>query len=401
MRSPLNKTAAFVAAALMLAACSQGVPTSGAGGWQRGEAPVAAAGLTVTALATGLSHPRTVYPLPNGDILIVESTGPGTPVLRPRDLVVRPVQAGVPVGRITLVRPGDDGRAAQQTVLLDGLKSPSGVALVGTDLYVANTDALLRYPYKSGDTRITAPGTKVIDLPAGPINRYWARSLLASEDGTRLYVGVGANSNVAENGMAMEQGRAAILEVTRATGAVRTFASGLRNPAAIQWDAQGKVLWAVVNERDGATPGKVLDYLTSVKEGGFYGWPYSDQRGNVDPRIMPQRPDLVAALTVPDVVLGVLDTASGVAFNNPVSTMPAKLRDGAFVAQQGGNGKVIFVPFIDGKPAGQPIDVVTGFNKDGRARGRPGGLVMDHRGALLVADDLGSTVWRVSGPPLK
>jgi glucose/arabinose dehydrogenase len=402
MRHRFSKSAALVSVAVILAACEHGAATSpatGTGGWKQGEAPVAAAGLTVTALATGLRHPRAVYPLPNGDILIVESTGPQVPVLRPRDLVTRPVQGDAPGGRITLVRPGDDGRAGLRTILLDGLKSPGGVALVGADLYVANTDALVRYPYNSGDTRITASGTRVIGLPAGPINRHWTRTLLASEDGKRLYVGVGASSNVAENGMALEQGRAAILVVERATGAVHTFAGGLRNPAAMQWHPDTQALWVAVNERDGPDP--VPDYLTSVRAGAFYGWPYSYHGAHPDPRAMPPRLDLVATATVPDYALGAGVRAAGLAFNNPVSTMPARLRDGVFVAQQGSADKVVFMPFIDGKPAGPPIDVVTGFRRDGQPRGRPGGLIMDHRGALLVADDVGNTVWRISGPPLK
>jgi glucose/arabinose dehydrogenase len=402
MRHRFSKPAALVAVALLASACDQGAspsPAPGTGGWKEGEAPVAGAGLTVTALATGLIHPRALYPLPNGDILIVESTGPKVPVLRPRDLVARPVQADAPGGRITLIRPGDDGRAAHRTILLDNLTSPAGVALVGTDLYVANTDALMRYPYNSGDTRITAPGIRVIDLPAGPINRHWTRSLLASEDGKRLYIGVGANSNVGENGMALEQNRAAILVVDRATGAVRTYASGLRNPGAMQWQPETHALWVSVNERDGAGP--VPDYLTSVTAGAFYGWPYSYHGAHPDPRAMPQRPDLVATASVPDYPLGGGVRVAGLAFNNPVSTMPARLRDGVFVAQQGSDDKVVFVPFIDGKPAGRPIDVVTGFRRDGHARGRPAGLIMDHRGALLVADDVGNTVWRISGPPLK
>ena len=363
----ITTTAALVAAALALAACNQGAPATtatDAGTWKQGAAPRAAAGLTVTVLATGLRHPRAVYPLPNGDILIVESTGPAAPVLRPKDLFREPSgAAGGASGRITLVRPNPDGGAARQTVLLDGLHAPAGVALVGTDLYVANTDALMRYPYNTGDTRITATGKKVIDLPAGPINRYWARSLLASDDGSKLYVGVGASSARGENGMAAEKNRAAILEVERATGAVRTFANGLRNPDAMQWEPHSQAMWKVVDDK-----------LTAVKDGGAYGWPASDKGGPAE--------------------------STGLGFNNPASTMPDALRDGAFIGQQG-SGKVVFVPFVDGKPAGQPVDVVTGFIGGGTAMGRPAGLTMDHRGGLLIADDVGNTVWRVSGPPLK
>jgi len=399
-----TKGAAVLAAALALAACGKGGasrPAPATGGAQPGEAPVATAGLTVTRLATGLQHPRTVYPLPNGDILIVESTGPAVPVLRPRDLIAGPARPDTDRagrGRITLVRPGPDGGAVRQTILLDGLNAPSGVALVGTDLYVANTDALVRYPYNTGDTRITAPGTRVIALPAGPVNRHWTRSLLASDDGKKLYVGVGASTNIAENGMAAEQDRATILVVDRATGAVRPFAGGLRNPDAMQWEPHSMALWAVVDERAGAGPDLVPDYLAAVKDGGFYGWPYSYNGGHLDARVMPQRPDLVAGALAPDYPFGAGVSARGLAFNNPASTMPPRLRDGAFLAHGGrqDSGKVVFVPFVDGKPVGQPIDVVTGFGP-----GRPAGLIMDHRGALLIADDVGNTVWRVSGPPLK
>ena len=411
---PLTLTATAVAAAMALAACDR-APLSNpvkqpadAPTWKQGEAPVASAGLTVTKLATGLQHPRAIYPLPNGDILIVEATGPAAPVLRPADLLKH--SAGTPGagglgGRITLVRPDPDGGPARQTVFLDHLAAPGGVALVGTDLYVTQTDALMRYPYNTGDTRITAAGTKIVDLPAGPINRFWARSLLASDDGARLYVGVGASSNVGENGMVLEAKRAAILEVVRATGAVRTFANGLRNPDGMQWEPRSQAMWVVVDEREGAEP--VPDYLTSVREGAFYGWPYSYNGAHVDPRAMPQRPDLVARAVAPDMPLDASAAPMGLAFNNPVSTMPEQLRDGAFFSLAGGGqggAKVVFVPFIDGKPAGPPVDVVTGFGGGGQnvqVKGRPAGLMMDHRGALLIADDVGNTVWRVSGPPLR
>jgi len=402
MHHPLRTTAALVAAALAVAACDRAAPAkpgSGTPTWKQGEAPVASAGLTVSKLATGLMHPRALYPLPNGDILIVEATGPAVPVLRPKDLLAPPAGPAGKGGRITLVRPGADGAAAQQTVLLDHLAAPGGVALVGTDLYVAQADALLRYPYNTGDTRITAPATKVADLPDGPLNRHWVRSLLASEDGARLYVGVGSASDVGENGMDLEKNRAAILEVDRATGAVRTFASGLRDPNAMQWEPHTLAMWTVVNERNVA-----LDYLTSVRQGGFYGWPYSYNGATPDPRAMPQRPDLAARAIAPDYPLAMHRAPLGLAFNNPVSTMPPALRDGAFIGQQfradrsvAGGYKVVFVPFADGKPAGPPVDVVTGFLD----KGRPVGLIMDHRGALLIADDVGNTVWRVSGPPLK
>jgi glucose/arabinose dehydrogenase len=404
MHHPLRTTAALtlIAAALALAACDRAAPAkpgSDTPTWKQGEAPVASAGLTVSKLATGLMHPRALYPLPNGDILIVEATGPAVPVLRPKDLFTPPAGPAGKGGRITLVRPGVDGAAAQQTILLDHLAAPGGVALVGTDLYVAQADALLRYPYNTGDMRITAPSTKVADLPDGPLNRHWVRSLLASEDGARLYVGVGSASDVGENGMDLEKNRAAILEVDRATGAVRTFASGLRDPNAMQWEPHSLAMWTVVNERNVA-----VDYLTSVREGGFYGWPYSYNGATPDPRAMPQRLELAARAIAPDYPLAMHPAPLGLAFNNPASTMPPALRDGAFIGQQfradrsvAGGYKVVFVPFADGKPAGPPVDVVTGFLD----KGRPVGLTMDHRGALLIADDVGNTVWRVSGPPLK
>jgi len=433
MNTPLLKLGALAAAALALAACDHGDPARQAaqygaapmlpaaknyllppmkvieaGSWKQGEAPSAAAGLKVTALATGLMHPRFVYPLPNGDVLIVESNGPKAPVFRPKDIIMGPIKAyggsaAKGANRITLVRPASNGAPEQHTVFLDGLTSPFGVALVGNDLYVANADSLMRYPYNPGDTKITAAGTKLVDLPGGPINHHWTKSLLASADGSKLYVGVGSNSNITENGMAAEKDRANILEVDRASGAVRTFASGLRNPNSMQWEPQSKAMWVVVNERDEIGPDLVPDYLTSVKDGGFYGWPYSYYGAHIDPRVMPQRPDLVAKAIVPDYALGSHVAPLGLVFSNGAGTMPANLREGAFVGEHGSwdrspvsGYKVVFVPFRGGKPAGQPIDVVTGFIAGEHAKGRPVGLAMDSSGALLIADDVGNTVWRVS-----
>ena len=381
-----------------------------AGSWKQGETPVVPASLKISAFATGLMHPRFVYALPNGDILIVESNGPKQPKMRPKDVIMGPIKAyggSAQKGgnRITLVRPASGGAAAQRTIFLDHLKSPFGVAVVGHDLYVANADSLMRYPYNDGDTTITAAGTKVIDLPGaeGALNHHWTKSLLASPDGSKLYVGVGSNSNITENGMEAEMNRAAILEVDRASGAARIFASGLRNPNSMQWEPQTKAMWVVVNERDEIGPDLVPDYLTSVRDGGFYGWPYSYYGQHVDPRVMPQRPDLVAKAIVPDYALGSHVASLGLVFNGPGSTMPATFGEGAFVGEHGSwdrnppsGYKVVFVPFRDGKPAGKPVDVVTGFLKDGHAKGRPVGLAMDHSGALLIADDVGNTVWRVS-----
>jgi glucose/arabinose dehydrogenase len=303
-----------------------------------------------------------------------------------------------------LLRDADgDGVAETRSIFLDHLRSPFGVALVGNDLYVAQTDEITRYPYKSGETGISEPGTKLTDLPGGPIDHHWTKSLLASEDGSLLYVGIGSNSNITENGIQAEAGRASIWEVDRASGRHRIFADGLRNPNGLSWEPQTHALWAVVNERDELGPNLVPDYMTSVKEGGFYGWPYSYFGGNVDPRVMPQRPDLVAKAIVPDYALSSHVAPLGMAFYTG-SNLPETYRGGAFVGEHGSwnrqkfNGyKVIFVPFADGKPKGLPQDVVTGFlNANNQARGRPVGLAVDKAGALLVADDVGNTIWRIT-----
>jgi len=431
----ITRGAALVAAALLLAACDKGNPNvqaaqnganpelpaaknyllppmkvTQAGAWKTGEAPVVPASLKISALATGLMHPRFVYTLPNGDILIVESNGPSQPKMRPKDLIMGPIKAyggsaAKGANRITLVRMGSDGKPAQRTVFLEHLKSPFGVALVGNDLYVANADALMRYPYTEGQTTITAPGTKVTDLPgsSGPLNHHWTKSLLASPDGSKIYIGVGSNSNITENGMEAELNRADILELDRATGTYRVYASGLRNPNSMQWEPQSKAMWTVVNERDEIGPDLVPDYLTSVKEGGFYGWPYSYYGQHVDARVKPQKPDLVAKAIVPDYALGSHVAALGLVFSGDDSGMPAEFRNGAFVGEHGSwdrsppsGYKVVFVPFQNGKPAGKPVDVATGFLTEGHAKGRPVGLALDHSGALLIADDVGNTVWRVS-----
>ena len=380
-----------------------------AGSWNPGEKPTAAAGLKVEALAMGLMHPRTVYVLPNGDILVVETNGPKAPINRPKDLIMGPIKAlggtaGKGGNRITLLRPaGADGGPAVRTVFLDHLNSPFGVALVGTDLYVANTDAVVRYPYVTGETRITAPGTKLVDLPGGPIDHHWTKSLLASADGSKLYVGVGSNSNIVENGFPAEMNRAAIWEVDRNSGAMRIFASGLRNPNAMQWEPQSGKMWVVVNERDEIGPNLVPDYLTSVQDGGFYGWPYSYYGAHVDPRVMPQRPDLVAKAIVPDYALSSHAAPLGLVFTGGTGLTDA-YHGGAFVGEHGSwdrspmNGyKVVFVPFKEGRPAGPPQDFVTGFlQADDHAKGRPVGLAIDRSGGLLIADDVGNAVWRVT-----
>jgi len=383
-------------------------------GWKKGEKPTVAQGLKIEALATGLQHPRSLYVLPNGDILVVESKAPGVqPIDRPKDIVMGMVESWVtsggntgPSNRITLLRDANgDGKPETQSVFLDHLNSPFGVALVGSDLYVANTDSIVHYTYNAGDTKITDPGKPLTPLPGGPIDHHWTKSLVASPDGSLLYVGVGSNSNIAENGMQAEKNRAAIWQVDRATGRWRIFASGLRNPNGLTFEPKTGALWAVINERDELGPDLVPDYMTSVKDGGFYGWPYSYYGRHVDPRVEPQRPDLVAKAIVPDYALSSHVAPLGLAFYT-ADAMP-QYKGGAFVGEHGSwdrpqlNGyKVVFVPFANGHPSGKAKDVVTGFlDKKGQARGRPVGVAIDKTGALLIADDVGNTVWRVTGAP--
>jgi len=316
--------------------------------------------------------------------------------------------AGVPsANRITLLRDADgDGVAEVRSVLLAGLNSPFGMALIGDRLFVANTDAVLSFPYRTGDMLITAPGTKLLDLPGAPINHHWTKNLLASADGSKLYVSVGSNSNVAEKGMEVESGRAAIWEVEVKTGAHRIYATGLRNPVGMAWGVTDDTLWTVVNERDEIGSDLVPDYLTSVREGAFYGWPYSYFGQHVDTRVEPAQPALVATAVVPDYALGPHTASLGLASSSG-SRLPAPFAEGMFVGQHGSwnrkprsGYKVIFVPFRDGKPAGMPLDVLVGFlSESGDALGRPVGVVIDKQGALLVADDVGNTIWRVSAQP--
>ena len=380
-------------------------------GWAEGMKPVAAAGMSVAPFATGLQHPRWLYVLPNGDVLVAETNAPP----RPADgggikgwftkFFMKRAGAGVPsANRITLLRDVDgDGIAKTRTVFLEGLDSPFGMVLVGNDFYVANADAVLRFPYVSGQTRIDAAATKLVDLPGGPINHHWTKNVVASANGARLYVSVGSNSNVAENGIAAEAERAAIWEVDAKTGAHRVFASGLRNPVGMAWEPTHGALWTVVNERDELGSDLVPDYLTSVVDGGFYGWPYSYYGQHVDERVQPQRPELVTTARVPDYALGPHTASLGLAFA-PGNALPAAFANGAFVGQHGSwnrrphsGYKVIFVPFDNGQPSGAPVDVLTGFlSDDGKANGRPVGVALDRRGALLVADDVGNVVWRVT-----
>ncbi|MGX4730574.1 PQQ-dependent sugar dehydrogenase [Pseudomonas corrugata] len=381
-------------------------------GWPQGAKPTAAEGLKVVAFAEGLDHPRWLYVLPNGDVLVAETNAPPKPddAKGIRGWVMKKVMgragAGVPSpNRITLLRDADhDGIAETRTVFLENLNSPFGMTLVGNDLYVADTDQLIRFPYKDGDTQIKAQPTKVIDLPGGTINHHWTKNVIASRDGSKLYVTTGSNSNVAENGMEAEEGRAAIWEVDRATGNHRIFASGLRNPNGLAWEPRSGALWTAVNERDEIGSDLVPDYITSVKDGAFYGWPYSYYGQHVDVRVEPQNPALVAKAIAPDYAVGPHTASLGLTFAEG-NALPAPFTEGAFIGQHGSwnrkphsGYKVIFVPFNSGKPAGKPVDVLTGFlNADEKAQGRPVGVVIDKQGGLLVADDVGNKVWRVSG----
>jgi glucose/arabinose dehydrogenase len=380
-------------------------------GWLADQKPVAVPGTTVFAFAGGLSHPRWLYVLPNGDVLVAETNAPP----RPRDnrglkgwffkkFQKKAGGAAPSANRITLLRDTDgDGIAETRSVFLSGLTAPFGMALVGEAFYVANTDAVLRFPYVEGQTQITAAGTKVVDLPAGERNHHWTKNLVASPDGSKLYVSVGSNSNVAEHGIEEEEGRAAIWEVDAATGSHRIFAGGLRNPVGMAWQPDTGALWAAVNERDELGSDLVPDYMTSVRDGGFYGWPYSYYGQHPDTRPKPPRPDLVATALVPDYALGPHTASLGLTYAQ-ATTLPFPFQQGMFVGQHGSwnrkprsGYKVVFVPFSGGAPSGPPVDVLTGFvNDDGEAMGRPVGVAVDRRGGLLVADDVGNTVWRVS-----
>jgi glucose/arabinose dehydrogenase len=380
-------------------------------GWSDGAKPTAAAGTQVAAFAEGLDHPRWLYVLPNGDVLVAETNAPPKPDDSKglRGWVMKKVmgRAGATVpsaNRITLLRDSNhDGVAETKTTFIENLNSPFGMTLVGNDLYVADTDRLLRFNYVEGETTISSKPMKVIDLPGGPLNHHWTKNVIASADGSKLYVTVGSNSNVGENGLDQEQGRAAIWEVDRATGNHRIFASGLRNPNGMAWEPNSKALWTAVNERDEIGSDLVPDYITSVKDGGFYGWPFSYYGQHVDARVSPQDPALVAKAIAPDYAVGPHTASLGLTFAEG-SKLPAPFTEGAFIGQHGSwnrdphsGYKVIFVPFHNGKPSGVPVDVLTGFlNKDEEAMGRPVGVVIDQQGSLLVADDVGNKVWRVS-----
>ena len=380
-------------------------------GWPDGGKPTAAAGTQVAAFAEGLDHPRWLYVLPNGDVLVAETNAPPKPDDSSgiRGWVMKKVMgkagAGVPSpNRITLLRDADhDGVAETRTVFLQNLNSPFGMTLVGNDLYVADSDKLLRFPYQPGETTIKQAGTKVVDLPGGSINHHWTKNVLANPEGTKLYVTVGSNSNVGENGLEAEEGRAAVWEVDVKSAEKRLFASGLRNPNGLAWKPGSNQLWTVVNERDEIGSDLVPDYLTSVKDGAFYGWPWSYYGNHVDTRVEPPRPDKVAQAIVPDYALGTHVAPLGLAFSDS-RAMPAAFANGVFIGEHGSwnrnpqaGYKVVFIPFSDGKPSGLPVDFLTGFlNAGGEAQGRPVGVALDQSGALLVADDVGNKVWRVA-----
>ncbi len=394
------------------------IPTmkiASAKGWPAGAKPSPAAGLAVQAFATGLDHPRWLYVLPNGDVLVAETDAPPKPDDRKgikgwvmKRVMKKAGSGGMSANRITLLRDADgDGVAETRTVFLDNLQSPFGMTLIGNQLYVADSDAVMRFEYMPGATRIATRGTKLLDLPAGTINHHWTKNIIASPDGTHLYVTVGSNSNAAENGMANEEGRAAIWDVDPKSGSHRIFASGVRNANGLAWQPDTGALWVVANERDELGSDLVPDYMTALVDGGFYGWPYSYYGTHVDARVKPQRPDLVAKAIVPDYALGAHTASLGLAFAAASAagrSLPKAFTGGMFVGQHGSwnrnprsGYKVIFVPFRDGKPAGVPADVLTGFLDDkGEALGRPVGVTLDRDGALLVADDVGNTVWRVT-----
>jgi glucose/arabinose dehydrogenase len=389
------------------------VKVADAVGWKQGEKPTAASGGQVTAFATGLQHPRWLYELPNGDILVAESDAPPKPEGKSggirawvQGLFMKKAGSQTPsANRITLLRDKDgDGVAETKSIFLENLTSPFGMALVGNQLYIANADAVVRVPYVEGETKSAAAPVKVAELPAGR-NHHWTKSLVASPDGSKLYVGVGSNSNVAENGMAEEERRAAVLEIDPATGATQVFATGLRNPVGIDWNPTTNELWVAVNERDEIGDDLVPDYMTSVKRDGFYGWPYSYYGQNVDKRAEPPRPDLVAKAIKPDYALGSHTASLGMTFVKD-ARLGQGYQGGAFIGQHGSwnrkqpvGYRVIFVPFVDGKPSGMPRPILTGFlSEKGEARGRPVGVLVDQRAGLLVADDVGNAIWRLTAP---
>lgn len=420
-------------AVLTLAACAQGSPEPFAGfgekpslpeprssliptlnareavGWPQGVQPKAPPGFVVTRYAGGLAHPRWLLVLPNGDVLVSEASTEEKPAKGITDFVQNMLQkkagaAEPSPNKITLLRDADgDGVAEMQTTFAQGLTRPFGMTLVGGTLYVANDNGVVSFSYAEGQTKVEGTGTKVFDLPGGPINHHWTKNVVASPDGTRLYATVGSNSNAGENGIEAETGRAAVVEYPLPSGPARIYASGLRNPNGLDFEPVTGALWTAVNERDMLGDDLVPDYMTSVKDGAFYGWPYSYYGQHVDTRVKPPRPDLVAKAIAPDYALGSHTASLGLAFYK-ASAFPAHYRGGVFIGQHGSwnrrppsGYRVVFVPFANGKPSGQPEAFLTGFlNKDDNAQGRPVGVAVDKAGALLVADDVGKVIWRVA-----
>ncbi len=378
----------------------EGVP------WKAGEMPKVADGLKIEKIAEKLQHPRQVYVLPNGDVLVAESNGPPNATARPKELITGVIKnssgkGGAGGNSITLLR-NVNGKWEKHR-FIENLFSPFGMQLIGNTLYVANADSLVKFPYTEGETELRTPPTEVTELPGGPINHHWTKSLLASPDGSKLYVGIGSNSNITENGIGAEYRRAAILEVDAASGASRIYASGLRNPTGLQWEPQSGRLWAIVNERDEIGSDLVPDYMTAVQEKGFYGWPYSYYGQHIDKRVEPQRPDLVEKAIKPDYALSSHVAPLGLTFYSS-DNMP-QYRGGAFISEHGSwnrkplNGyQVVWVKFENGQPVGQPQPVVTGFLTDDQkqVRGLPVGLAVDKQGGVLIADDAGNSVWRIS-----
>ena len=373
-----------------------------------GETPTVPEGFTISAFATDLKIPRQMLVLPNGDVLVAEGRGGGAPAVRPKDVIAGVIkkQGNTKIdggNRITLLRDANnDGVPELRTVLVENLNAPYGLAWVDGYLYVAEQDALVRFPFQPGQTGIATPPERVTELPSR-LNHHWTKAMTASADGTKLYVGIGSNSNIGERGLEVEEERAVVWEIDRATGARRTIATGIRNPTALAIEPGTSLLWSVVNERDELGPQLVPDYLTQVKDGAFYGWPYSYWGQNLDPRVMPQKPDLVARAIKPDYALGShvaalgLDFARSGGFGGPFANGAFIGMHGSWNRQDPSGYKVVFVPFSNGRPSGQPVDFATGFLKDGKARGRPVGVSFDqNKRVLLVADDLSNTVWRIA-----
>jgi glucose/arabinose dehydrogenase len=383
-------------------------------GWADGTTPRAASGTSVTAWATGLAHPRWLYVLPNGDVLVAETEAPPKPDDnkgargKMQKLLMKRAGSGAhpSANRITLLRDSADGTSVERHIFLQDLNAPIGMALIGNNFYVADSDAVLRFPYQPGDTELRTKGIKITDLPAGRINHHWTKSLVASADGRKLYVGVGSNSNAAENGLDVEHERAAVWEIDAKSGEHRVYASGLRNPVGLAWEPEANKLWVAVNERDELGDHVPPDYMTALRDGAFYGWPFSYYGQHVDERVKPQNPDLVATAIAPDYALGAHTASLGLCWSGSAGSLAGlpMFGHGMFVGQHGSwnrktysGYKVVFVPFAAGKPSGPPVDVLTGFlDAKHRALGRPVGVAMDRRGALLVADDVGNTVLRVS-----